>query len=97
MGSSKAKRFAQPNSKRFAFGQTPMNTTFSSKSKRAIGFLQNKHKVQVTILFRGRENAHIEEGKSMMQSIVAQLEEYGKVTSMPSQQGRRLVCTIEPK
>ena len=67
------------------------------KIKKAIGFLQNKHKVQVTILFRGRENAHIEEGKNVMQSIVAQLEEYGKVINVPSQQGRRLVCTIESK
>ena len=67
------------------------------KVKKAIGFLENKDKVQVTILFRGREMAHIEEGRKVMQGIIAQLEEHGKVISSPSQQARRMTCTIAPK
>ncbi len=67
------------------------------KVKKAIGFLNNKDKVQVTILFRGREMAHIDEGKKVMQGIIAQLEEHGKVISAPSQQARRMTCTIAPK
>ena len=67
------------------------------KVKKAAGFLQDKHKVQITILFRGRENAHIEEGKKVMDSIMAQLQEYGKVISKPSQEARRMICTIAPK
>ena len=67
------------------------------KVKKAIGFLQNDHKVQIAILFRGREMAQIEEGREVMQDILGQLAEYGKVISEPSQQARRLICTIEPK
>ena len=67
------------------------------KVKKAIGFLQHKDKVQVTILFRGREMAHIEEGRKVMEGIIAQLEEHGKVISSPSQQARRMTCTIAPK
>ncbi|MCH2181994.1 MAG: translation initiation factor IF-3 [Mariniblastus sp.] len=67
------------------------------KVKKAIGFLEHKDKVQVTVLFRGREMAHIEEGRKVMEGIIAQLEEYGKVESFPSQQSRRMICTIAPK
>ena len=67
------------------------------KVKKAIGFLGNKDKVQVTVLFRGREMAHIEEGRKVMEGIIAQLEEHGKVISSPSQQARRMSCTIAPK
>ena len=64
--------------------------------KKAIGFLEHHDKVQVTVLFRGRENAHIDEGRKVMDGIIAQLEEYGKVESRPSQQQRRMICTIAP-
>ena len=66
------------------------------KVKKAIGFLQHNDKVQVTILFRGREMAHIEEGRKVMESIIEQLSEYGKVENRPSQQSRKMICTISP-
>ena len=67
------------------------------KVKKAIGFLKHKDKVQVTVLFRGREMAHIEEGRKVMEGVIEQLEEYGKVESTPSQQSRKMICTISPK
>ena len=67
------------------------------KVKQAIGFLKHKDKVQVTVLFRGREMAHIEEGRKVMEGVIAQLAEYGKLESNPSQQSRRMMCTIAPK
>jgi len=66
------------------------------KVKQAIGFLEHNDKVQVTVLFRGRENAHIDEGRKVMEGIIAQLEQHGKVESHPSQQSRRMICTIAP-
>ena len=66
------------------------------KVKKAIGFLEHNDKVQVTVLFRGREMAHIQEGRKLLEGIIARLAEYGKVESMPSQQSRRMVCTIAP-
>ncbi|MEO1974008.1 MAG: translation initiation factor IF-3 [Pirellulaceae bacterium] len=67
------------------------------KVKRAIGFLQHKDKVQVTVMFRGREMAHIEEGRRVMNQVIEVLEEYGKVDSRPQMQGRRISCTLSPK
>jgi translation initiation factor IF-3 len=66
------------------------------KVKQAIGFLNHNDKVQVTVLFRGRENAHIDEGRKVMDHIIAMLSEHGKVESTPSQQARRMICTIAP-
>ncbi len=67
------------------------------KVKRAIKFLQEKDKVQVTVVFRGREMAHIEEGRKVMDEVIANLLEYGKVESAPAQHARRMICTIAPK
>lgn len=67
------------------------------KVKQAIGFLQQKDKVQVSIVFKGRENAHIDEGERVMQSVIQQLLEHGKMESPPSKQGSKILCTIAPK
>jgi translation initiation factor IF-3 len=67
------------------------------KVKRAIKFLQHKDKVQVTVIFRGREMAHIEEGRKVMDEVIKDLEEFGKVESPPMQHARRMMCTIAPK
>jgi translation initiation factor IF-3 len=66
------------------------------KVKKAIGFLKHNDKVQVTVLFRGRENAHIDEGAKVMEGIIEKLSEHGKVESNPTRQPRRMVCTIAP-
>ena len=67
------------------------------KIKNAIKFLQQKDKVQVTVVFRGREMAHIEEGRKVMAEVLQQLDEYGKVESAPAQHARRIMCTVSPK
>lgn len=67
------------------------------KLKKAIGFLQHRDKVQVSVIYRGRENAHIDEGRKVMDRVVAELAEYGKIEQPPQQQGRRMICTIAPK
>src|SRR5690606_14847294 len=63
------------------------------KVKRAKQFLQNRDKVQISVVFRGREIAHVDEGKRVIASIVAELSEVGKIEVPPTQQGRRIVCT----
>jgi translation initiation factor IF-3 len=67
------------------------------KVKKAQGFLKSKDKVQVSVVFRGREIVHVEEGRRVIQDVIAGLEGFGKVETPPQQQGRRIVCTIAPK
>jgi translation initiation factor IF-3 len=67
------------------------------KVKQAKTFLQSKDKVQVSVVFRGREIVHVDEGRRVMAGVIEQLAEVGKVEIAPSQQGRRIVCTLAPK
>jgi translation initiation factor IF-3 len=64
---------------------------------RAREFLAHKNKVIVTVIFRGREMAHVEEGRRVLDGILKQLEDLAKVESPPTQHGRRLVCTLAAK
>ena len=64
---------------------------------RAKAFLQHRDKVQVTVLFRGREMAHIAEGRKVMEGVIEQLMDVGKLETNPEQHSRRMICTISPK
>jgi translation initiation factor IF-3 len=67
------------------------------KIGRAREFLVHKDKVLLSVMFKGRELAHIEEGHRVIGEIIAQLEDVSRVEAPPSQQGRRIVCTLSPK
>ena len=68
------------------------------KVKKAAGFLSSRDKVQVSVVFRGREIVHVEEGRRVMANVVeALVPEHGKLEITPTQQGRRIICTIAPK
>jgi translation initiation factor IF-3 len=67
------------------------------KVNRAREFLQHKDKVIVTVTFRGRELAHIDEGRRVLDQIVQKLDDVGKVEAMPTHTGKRMVCTLAPK
>jgi len=68
-----------------------------TKIRQAEKFLQHKDKVQISVQFRGREMAHIDEGRKVMAMVIETLSEIGKVDTPPSQQGRRITCMISPK
>ena len=67
------------------------------KVKKAAGFLAARDKVQISVVFRGREIVHVEEGRRVMQGVIEVLQEVGKVETPPQQFGRRMTCTIAPK
>ena len=67
------------------------------KINKAKEFLHNKDKVLISVMFKGRELAHIEEGEKMMEHIIAELDAFGKLEATPKQQGKRIACTFVPK
>ena len=67
------------------------------KVNKAREFLGHKDKVLLSVMFRGREMAHVEEGRRVIEQILEQLEDVSKVESFPRQQGRRITCTLSPK
>ena len=70
---------------------------YDVKMRSVMKFLDEGDKVKVTLRFRGREMAHIEEGRKVMESVIATLSEVGKVETPPQQHGRRMICMIAPK
>ena len=66
------------------------------KLKRAREFLTKGHKVQFTMLFRGREMAHLDLAMGMMTNIVDDLQDIGKVEMAARQQGRRMTMIMAP-
>lgn len=67
------------------------------KVKRAREFLEHKDKVLVNVLFRGRELAHIDEGRKVMNEVLAALEDVAKVEKNPSMEGKRMTAIVAPR
>jgi translation initiation factor IF-3 len=67
------------------------------KVNKAREFLTNKDKVIVTVVYRGRELAHVDEGRKVIDDILEQLGDVSKVEAPPVHHGRRMICTLAPK
>lgn len=65
-----------------------------TKMNRARGFLERGDKVQVIMLFRGREMMHLDLGISVMNKIAESLSELAKVERPPAREGRRMVMLL---
>lgn len=59
-------------------------------------FLSDGDKAKVTMRFRGREMAHQELGRELLERVKTDLEEYGTVESFPKLEGRQMVMVIAP-
>jgi len=68
-----------------------------TKINQARKFLEHKDKVQLNVLFRGRELQHIEEGQRIILHMMEQLAECSKVEQAPRMEGKRMVCMLAPK
>jgi translation initiation factor IF-3 len=68
-----------------------------TKVNRAKEFLAQKDKVIFSVIFRGRENAHVDEGYKLVQRLTKELEEVAKLEQNPQMQGRRIVVIFAPK
>jgi translation initiation factor IF-3 len=67
-----------------------------TKAAQARKFLEHNDKVQVTVLFRGREMQHQEEGRRVLDAVLAQLAEVGKVERPPTMDGKRMTALVMP-
>ncbi|MEM0942836.1 MAG: translation initiation factor IF-3 [Pseudomonadota bacterium] len=59
-------------------------------------FLGEGDKVKVTLRFRGREMAHQELGRDLLQRVARDVEELGKVEAMPKLEGRQMTMVVAP-
>jgi len=68
-----------------------------TKVRKARTFLEKGNKVQVNMLFRGREMMHIDVGKQVMKEIATRLEDVAKVERSPIREGRRMIMLLVQK
>jgi translation initiation factor IF-3 len=66
------------------------------KIKHASEFLEKGHKVQFTMLFRGREMMHVEQGYQIMEEIVQTLGESAKIERPAQMLGRKITMVLVP-
>jgi len=66
------------------------------KLNNAQGFLNEGHKVQFTMLFRGRERVHRELATEIFKGIIQELGEAVKVERLPLMDGKRMTMVVSP-
>jgi translation initiation factor IF-3 len=69
---------------------------FDTKTRQVAKFLEEGHKVKITIMFRGREVFHPELGKKILDRIADQMDGIGKSESVPRLDGRNMVMVLAP-
>ncbi|MEL6480041.1 MAG: translation initiation factor IF-3 [Pseudomonadota bacterium] len=69
---------------------------YDVKMRSVTKFLGEGDKVKVTLRFRGREMAHQELGRDLLQRVAGDITELGKVESMPKLEGRQMTMVIAP-
>ncbi len=69
---------------------------YATKKGHVSRFLTSGAKVKVTIMFRGREMAHTDLGRKILDRLVTDLGESIVVESMPKQEGRNMIMVIAP-
>ncbi|HSQ55477.1 MAG TPA: translation initiation factor IF-3 [Gemmata sp.] len=68
-----------------------------TRIQQAKKFLEHNDKVQVVVLFRGREMQHIEEGQRVMNQVLEALMDSCKLESPARMEGKRMVALLAPK
>jgi translation initiation factor IF-3 len=69
---------------------------YETKKGHVERFLRHQDKVKVTIMFRGREQAHPERGRALLQKLFEDLDGLAVIESEPLQEGRNMSMLLAP-
>ena len=69
---------------------------FEVKKKRVVKFLRQGDKVKCTMRFRGREVAHPELGRDILQRLYDDVDDYAEIETMPRLDGRNMTMVLVP-
>jgi translation initiation factor IF-3 len=72
------------------------NHDYETKKGHVVRFLNQRAKVKVTIMFRGRETSHPERGRDLLMRLAEDVKEIGAVESPPLLDGRNMVMVLGP-
>lgn len=83
--------------KEIRFGPQTDDHDFEFKKKHARTFLEEGAKVKAYVFFKGRSIVYKEQGEILLLRLAQELEDVGKVESMPKLEGKRMIMIIAPK
>ncbi|MBO4564238.1 MAG: translation initiation factor IF-3 [Bacteroidaceae bacterium] len=83
--------------KEIRFGPQTADADYAFKLKHAIEFLKQGNKVKAYVFFKGRSIVFKEQGEVLLLRLANDLEEVGKVESMPSLEGKKMIIMMAPK
>ena len=69
---------------------------YNFKIKNAKKFLTKGDKVKFTVKFKGREMQHIQLGKDLMNRIIEDTKDIGKIETQPKFEGRQMIMIVQP-
>jgi translation initiation factor IF-3 len=70
---------------------------YETKKGHVARFLKQGHKVKVTIMFRGREMAHTELGRRLLERLATDIADFAQVDSPARQDGRNMIAVFSPR
>ncbi|MYE00080.1 MAG: translation initiation factor IF-3 [Alphaproteobacteria bacterium] len=70
---------------------------YDTKMRSVRRFLDDGDKVKVTLRFRGRELAHQEVGRAVLERVQSELGDAVKVEQFPKMEGRQMVMVMSPR
>lgn len=70
---------------------------YNVKMRNLMRFLEGGDKAKVTLRFRGREMAHQELGRNLLERVRKDLAEIATVEQFPKMEGRQMVMVMQPK
>ena len=70
---------------------------FAFKTRHAKEFLEEGNKVKVTMMFRGRQMAHPELGREVLDRVAETLAEVGKIEQEARLEGKNMTMLLTPK
>ncbi|SEL05836.1 bacterial translation initiation factor 3 (bIF-3) [Roseovarius azorensis] len=69
---------------------------YQVKMRSVVKFLEGGDKVKITLRFRGREMAHQDLGRQLLERIADDIKEVGRIENMPKMEGRQMIMIIGP-
>ncbi|MFL2636925.1 MAG: translation initiation factor IF-3 [Flavobacteriaceae bacterium] len=83
--------------KEIRFGPNTDEHDYEFKKKHGIKFLKEGAKLKAYVFFKGRSIIFKDKGQILLLKLAQELEEYGKVESLPTMEGKKMIMFVAPK
>jgi len=70
---------------------------YQTKLRHLRRFLDRGDKAKISLMFRGREMAHVDVGRALMERLAKDLSDLAQAERPPKMEGRFMVMTMAPK